>query len=507
MASRRLAPVMPLLAAAVLSATPGVGGQTSNPSRLVTDVSEMRLRSTVRDLVALGPRTGGTASGDAAAALVGRVFRDAGLDTTTVADPEMLAYAATRWEVRLSKGGVLASAWPFRFSPAVTTDPVPLIHLPSAADAPAQSWRGRIVYTLDVTSAALARFAADARPPLAILTSAGTSARAPEWLILGEVPRPPARGIPVFALNKSDAVRVEAAARAQDSAVVTLSAGARPGAPRTVIGTLRSARSDRYYLVSAHGDSDSGGPGADDNASGVAAVLELAQVLSRRVRDGDLALPFSVRFAVWGAEYVSSRAYIAREGARLDNCLGVINVDEVGTGAEREAIFVEGNDVDWNRGLLSAFAAIGRTYQGPGGLWPEFATTPSQGGTDAYSFLPPRFQGTSAADLRIPSVTVYTAAWNRSRRLRQPAGWESNSGVPDVVITDYSRVYHSAGDIPENTTEREPQNMVRAVRLMALTIERLARDGTITPRSADRPRAADDPRRQMSSASVAARRQ
>src|SRR6185312_6491481 len=88
-----------------------------------------------------------------------------------------------------------------------------------------------------------------------------------------------------------------------------------------------------YYLVSAHGDSDSGGPGADDNASGVAVVLELARLLSTARREGRIPpLPFAIRFVIWGEEYGSARALLAREGDTIGRCLGVVNIDQAGTG-------------------------------------------------------------------------------------------------------------------------------------------------------------------------------
>ena len=40
---------------------------------------------------------------------------------------------------------------------------------------------------------------------------------------------------------------------------------------------------------------------------------------------------------------------------------------------------------------------------------------------------------------------------------------------------DYSLYYHSSGDTPENTTEREPQNMVRAVKATGIALIRLNR--------------------------------
>ncbi len=457
-------------------APPEPGTASDSASAFVAQVSSARLRASVRDLVALGPRMGGTPSGDAAAAYVERAFQQLGLDTQVVTDPVVTAYQAERWEVRLASGVELTSAWPFRFSPAV--DPATtgdLVDIRTLSGAAAERWRGRLVYTQDVSAEVLSAAAADSRPPVAVLASAGTDALAPDWLEIGAVDQPPARAVPVFALNKEDARLAAAAAARGQSASVSLVAQVRRAAPRTVLATLPGRRTGRYYLISAHGDSDSGGPGADDNASGVAALLELARVLSASARSaGGRVLPFSVRFAIWGVEAHSSRAYIDRAGLRLEDCLGVINVDEVGMGAEREAIYAEGNDVPWNRDLLKAFETIGRARRGQDGFWPEFATTPVQGSTDAYSFLPPRYMGTASTSLQMPSVTVFTAAWNRARRLTQPAGWMVNTDAPGRVITDYSRVYHTAGDVPEYTTEREPQNMVRAVRLIALTLQQLA---------------------------------
>lgn len=49
---------------------------------------------------------------------------------------------------------------------------------------------------------------------------------------------------------------------------------------RNVIGRLGSARSSPLIIVGAHFDSVEGSPGADDNASGVAVLLEAARVLS-----------------------------------------------------------------------------------------------------------------------------------------------------------------------------------------------------------------------------------
>ena len=80
-----------------------------------------------------------------------------------------------------------------------------------------------------------------------------------------------------------------------------------------------------------------------------------------------------------------------------------------------------------------------------------------------------------AGDLLIPATTVYTAAWDHLGRLRQTPGWESPA-TPDPVhlAIDYSRYYHSSGDVPENTTDRKPEAMVRAARAIGIALLRLA---------------------------------
>jgi hypothetical protein len=85
-------------------------------------------------------------------------------------------------------------------------------------------------------------------------------------------------------------------------------------------------------LVSAHYDSTSDqsgvlAPGADDNASGTAAVIELARVLSAFEFD------FTLRFAAWGAEeqgLVGSRYHAQRALERGEVVLADLTLDMIG---------------------------------------------------------------------------------------------------------------------------------------------------------------------------------
>ena len=462
---------------------------TSSAEQAYADaVSDAELRKAVHDLVALGPRMGGTPSGDKAAAFLEQYFTRLGLKTETFTDPPKLAHWEDRWQVTLASGEMIESAWPYGFSPSIlppeggsheSGSAGPLVIVQSlASEKPNPAWKGAIVYTPGEVGRAYAAVAASENRPLAILTSAPNDPpRYMDWTRIGELPAKAGNSIPVFGVSYVDGRTLAAAAAAKTTVRVSLTSHIEQRSPRTVVATLPGREAGKYYLVCAHGDSDSGGPGADDNASGVATVMEMARVFAELRRSGALPQPrYAIRFAVWGSEYHSSKAYITREGARLDQLAAVFNFDETGTGAERDAIYFESNDVPWNAPLLKTLESVASDYAGKTGFWTEYTTNPSQGGTDSYAFLPQKYHGTGTTTLEIPATTIYTAAWDHLADLKQTPGWESK-GTPDPVNLkiDYSLYYHSSGDTPEHTTDREPQNMVKAVKVTGLALLRLNR--------------------------------
>jgi hypothetical protein len=424
---------------------------------------------------------GGTPSGDQAAGYLARYFGDLGLETTVIEDPPLPAYWAEEWRVEVApSGGALESAWPYAFSPAVESSEAPLLAVESLASAtPDDSWSGAVIYTPGRVDTAYNLFSRTGPRPLAIVTSSPhTPAKNLDWSRPGALPDDASNPIAVFAVSYVDGRTLAAAAATKGRVRVSLASRSRQAPSKTVVATLRGL-SDAYLLVSAHGDSDSGGPGADDNASGVATVMEIARILASQAARGAFKPRLSVRFVVWGAEYHSARAYIAREGAALARCEGVINFDETGAGAEREAIYIEGNDVPWNESLLRTLERVGLDYLDRPGFWPEVTTNPTQGGTDSYAFLPREYKGSGYTAEKIPATTIYTAAWDETATLAQTPGWESKGwrGGQELKI-DYSLYYHSSGDTPANTTDREPQNMVRAVKLAGIGLLRLLSTST-----------------------------
>jgi hypothetical protein len=88
----------------------------------------------------------------------------------------------------------------------------------------------------------------------------------------------------------------------------------------TKLGTLYP---DQIYIIGAHYDSVNN-PGADDNASGVALVLEAARILSQFPSD------YTIRFIAFDMEEQGlrgSQAYVAAHSG--DNILGMISADMV----------------------------------------------------------------------------------------------------------------------------------------------------------------------------------
>jgi aminopeptidase YwaD len=101
----------------------------------------------------------------------------------------------------------------------------------------------------------------------------------------------------------------------------------KPRTSENVVGIkLGTALPDEILVVGGHLDSVPGAPGANDNASGIAAMLEVARLLA------EVPTARTVHFVAFGAEEVGllgSDYYVRnRPGAKI----GMINLDMVGDG-------------------------------------------------------------------------------------------------------------------------------------------------------------------------------
>jgi hypothetical protein len=292
---------------------PARESELARESALARTVSEERMVALVRMLVALGPRMGGTRSGERSAELLQKTFQEAGLDARIVEGPEAWCHQERDFRVRARRAGeeewtVLAHAWPYGYSPAAH----------GTAELALESRSGAVL--LAGKSKAIAKGAA--APALALIDGATT--RDGAYPVVHDLAAGDANPVAQFGISgpEGELLRGWLAAGAKVEVEYALDTEIRKSRPRTVVARLPGRAGGEawrapYLLFCAHGDSDSGGPGADDNASGDAVVVEIARAWAAAVRDGLCpAPPREVRFAVWGAEIRSTRDYLEKARAR-----------------------------------------------------------------------------------------------------------------------------------------------------------------------------------------------
>ncbi|MCK6621651.1 MAG: M28 family peptidase [Calditrichaceae bacterium] len=152
----------------------------------------------------------------------------------------------------------------------------------------------------------------------------------------------------------------------------------------TKTGTLYP---DKYYIICGHYDDTSEmptvrAPGADDNASGTATVIEAARVLA------NYNFLYSIRFMAFSGEeqgLVGSAAYAAYAAANGEQILGVINLDMVGYDGNNDGI------MEIHAGNLGGSQAIGSMVASKINAWglpltPQYITSGSTGASDHASF-------------------------------------------------------------------------------------------------------------------------
>ena len=142
--------------------------------------------------------------------------------------------------------------------------------------------------------------------------------------------------VPVLAVGAS------AAGLAGERVRVAVDASSTIRRSPSVIGEAGAAGARRVLMAGGHLDSVPEGPGLNDNGSGVAALLEIAEELGgRQVPDGT-----ALRFAFWGAEevgLVGSRRYVdGLSRSERRRIAAYINLDMVGSPDGEPAVY-DGN--------------------------------------------------------------------------------------------------------------------------------------------------------------------
>jgi hypothetical protein len=154
------------------------------------------------------------------------------------------------------------------------------------------------------------------------------------------------RGAPFSGSLGSPGVRIPVLAVAEGAAGalrgrvrVRVDAVSARRATHNVVAEIGPEGAGRVLMAGGHLDSVVPGPGMNDNGSGVAAVLEVAEQLASRPLPGGAAL----RVGFWGAEeigLVGSRRYVrGLSAAERRRIRAYVNLDMVGSPRERAAVY------------------------------------------------------------------------------------------------------------------------------------------------------------------------
>lgn len=431
--------------------TPEYDYQHADTERaLWTRVSEERATQRVRHLAALGPRMGGTESGDQAADYLLRQFTAYGLQARIIEDSPLRSHAEHTWQVTATSAAgeelILERAWPYGFSPSSSGSATLSLEERAGQALLQDGLQHRVV-----SSAAVILVDGN-------VTEGGEYPRVVH-LRGGETPQP------VFGISTAEGVWLRERVEAGVTLDWELNASIVEASPKTVVARIPAAdpSAQGYFLFCAHGDSDAGGPGANDNGSGEAIVLEIATAWATAIGSKRIPPPpRELRFAIWGSEIHSTEDYLRRTLEGDQEILGVLNYDQSGFGSTADVLYLEPDDLAANESLVRAMLEVLEQYAGTQGFPERWATNRSQGGTDSYVFSE---SDLFERELR-PALTLYASAWDRPDTLPRTPGMPGESwNDGDEVHIDYDVYYHSAGDTAANTTDLEPFNMAWSARV------------------------------------------
>ena len=209
-------------------------------------------------------------------------------------------------------------------------------------------------------------------------------------------------------------------------------------------------------VIGAHYDSVIGAPGADDNGSGVAAILALARAFARRKQNRTLRfVAFANEEPPWFAtEQMGSFRYAQRCRERRENVVAMLSLESIGyftdtAGSQQYPAMLE--HVYPKQGNFIAFASnltSGALLRRCVAVFRRHATVPAEGGA-----LPEQVPGIGWSD--------------------QWAFWRC--GYRAVMVTDTALFrnpnYHTATDTPDTL---DYERLARVVEGLSSVVENLA---------------------------------
>jgi Zn-dependent M28 family amino/carboxypeptidase len=221
-----------------------------------------------------------------------------------------------------------------------------------------------------------------------------------------------------------------------------------------VIAELPGRNDDNVVMAGAHLDSVPTGPGINDNGSGSAALLEIAQVTSK------LRPENTIRFAWWGAEelgLVGSTQWVAQQSqAELDRIALYLNFDMIGSPNYMFMVY----DTDESSGQAPASVPIPEGSAAIERVFESFYTLRGEPYDDAQ--LSRRSDYQAFSDNGIPFGGLFTGAEVRKTAAQQ-AIW---GGVADQ---EFDPCYHTTCDTYANNNDHALEVNSDAVAFAVMT--------------------------------------
>jgi hypothetical protein len=230
-----------------------------------------------------------------------------------------------------------------------------------------------------------------------------------------------------------------------------------------LIGSLnKNVNRGKNIIISAHWDSKVG-PGADDNASGISVMLELAKYFQQID-----SIPFNLKFIAFGAEEVGmlgSQAYMHKHPNEFKNCILNINLDAIGG---NEEIMIEthkssGEEINTFQKLPSTIRFCSSTNEKHNWIQisPEFYAITLFTEINQITWLDNTIKKASE-DLKIKYRYGLSDGDHRILSL---------SGIPVMGINVPGNHYHVPGDIPETINKTSLENVGKLVNDIVLNID------------------------------------
>jgi aminopeptidase YwaD len=309
----------------------------------------------------IGPRLSGTPGDDRAAAYLAEHMRRCGLET------EVQNYPCPAWEHGATELALLREG---------RREPLPAVAqtFSEACDVAAElasvGSRSELDLAPDLDGKALvlhgqlaSSLTADRNPALLAAEERRAAALivvSPTETVSTKLVRDPFARVPSVAVARS----VGEALLASEGSRITLRLEAQryDSIGHNVIGRVPGG-AERHVLVAAHYDTAADVPGAADNASGTAVLLELCEQFAALPRRG-----LGIHFVAYGAEEYGRRGdgclgaveYVRRHPGEVERALAVVELDCVGTAAVPPSVTLMGFPAGLHQGLQGVLAGFGR---------------------------------------------------------------------------------------------------------------------------------------------------